>query len=815
MKHPSRLAFFLLATYILLARSSWGQTVPPTTSSNLQATSAGQAGSAAPLPAGVPAYATFVGGFQGVNFTLDETVGGATLRLASTNLVIMDSRFAYMTAGEASLSLQRTNLTLRNVVFEYNNNTAAGAILGNNSALIVQDSTFTGNAAFQTGAIRLLGRSTFVASEVAFRSNSGSEGGAIGTSGGNTTLVARQSDFINNTATNGGALFVLNCTSAFIYSSRFVNNSAANNGGGISQDGCGGAISGSMFTGNRAQTGAGAYVTTASSFNVSDSTFQNNSVPSGAAGLQLNAVQGSIDNCLFTQNRGEKGGGVFQDGCTMPITNSIFSANSVINLGGAVTRSAGSGDISNCTFTRNSAAVLGGAIFEQQMVQSDIVACTFIGNTAPSGADITTRNSDATLVDPNNTGLTVDSVYNYQDNLDTGVTKDLKTGRRQEFEKSWRQPFNRNGAPPHARERWNPTGPPQRFQPRSPPIASEPVTDVWFKRGDVVTGKIVWANEKGARVSLLKEPRILGYMPAKQGPYLTRSSFEQVGKWSEVHEGTGPCLPVGLIRDFLIMNVPLDMSYESKGPLLSAQALDLDTLWARAVQMVEVCYEDKENFQLKIEQTNQGGLIGMLESLQAFIPYSHVPKDRDQWFSDEELAATYTGKVVEATITEVKQDFRKVVMSMTIAEHNKAVRGIKLGSLVWGEVRKINDFGCFVGLCGTKISGLLHISNISRARVERVEDCFQEGDRIRALVVGMDDGYARISLSTAELEEHEGDMIVNAVGVFENAEKQAEDYNQRLAAMNADDYNNDNYDGDYMNNGRLGAGPTDTLDWAS
>ena len=40
------------------------------------------------------------------------------------------------------------------------------------------------------------------------------------------------------------------------------------------------------------------------------------------------------------------------------------------------------------------------------------------------------------------------------------------------------------------------------------------------------------------------------------------------------------------------------------------------------------------------------------------------------------------------------------------------------------------------------------------------------GDRVRALVLAVEDGWSRISLSTAELEEHSGDMLNNPVRWF-------------------------------------------------
>lgn len=40
---------------------------------------------------------------------------------------------------------------------------------------------------------------------------------------------------------------------------------------------------------------------------------------------------------------------------------------------------------------------------------------------------------------------------------------------------------------------------------------------------------------------------------------------------------------------------------------------------------------------------------------------------------------------------------------------------------MWGTVRRVEDFGAFVGFDDTRASGLVHISNISRQHVEYTE----------------------------------------------------------------------------------------------
>lgn len=53
----------------------------------------------------------------------------------------------------------------------------------------------------------------------------------------------------------------------------------------------------------------------------------------------------------------------------------------------------------------------------------------------------------------------------------------------------------------------------------------------------------------------------------------------------------------------------------------------------------------------------------------------------------------------------------------------------QVGSLVSGTVRRIEPFGVFVGINGTRVSGLLHISNVSRQHVETVQVRGRQGER--------------------------------------------------------------------------------------
>jgi polyribonucleotide nucleotidyltransferase len=77
-------------------------------------------------------------------------------------------------------------------------------------------------------------------------------------------------------------------------------------------------------------------------------------------------------------------------------------------------------------------------------------------------------------------------------------------------------------------------------------------------------------------------------------------------------------------------------------------------------------------------------------------------------------------------------------------------KGVEVGGIYEGKVAKLMDFGAFITLIPGS-DGLLHISQISEERIEKVSDALKEGDRITVKVVGID-GRGKIDLVRPELE---------------------------------------------------------------
>jgi len=109
------------------------------------------------------------------------------------------------------------------------------------------------------------------------------------------------------------------------------------------------------------------------------------------------------------------------------------------------------------------------------------------------------------------------------------------------------------------------------------------------------------------------------------------------------------------------------------------------------------------------------------------------------------------------TTIDIENDGTVKIASVSGAAGREAQRRVELitadvevGRIYEGKVAKLMDFGAFVTILPGR-DGLVHISQISNERVERVSDKLKEGDVIRVKVLEVD-RQGRVRLSMRDIE---------------------------------------------------------------
>ena len=95
-------------------------------------------------------------------------------------------------------------------------------------------------------------------------------------------------------------------------------------------------------------------------------------------------------------------------------------------------------------------------------------------------------------------------------------------------------------------------------------------------------------------------------------------------------------------------------------------------------------------------------------------------------------------------------DSEKAEQALEMVEN--IAKDIEVGEIYYGEVVRIMNFGAFVDLGRGGKEGLLHISKISKERVNNVEDVLHVGDKVTVKVIEIDD-QGRINLSAKDFEK--------------------------------------------------------------
>jgi small subunit ribosomal protein S1 len=113
------------------------------------------------------------------------------------------------------------------------------------------------------------------------------------------------------------------------------------------------------------------------------------------------------------------------------------------------------------------------------------------------------------------------------------------------------------------------------------------------------------------------------------------------------------------------------------------------------------------------------------------------------------------GQEVEAAVLNIdtkNERFSLGIKQLTPDPWKEVARRYRKGEVVTGKITNLTDFGAFVEL-EEGIEGLVHVSEISREKVERPSDVLKVGDKISAVVLHIDPNERRIGLSIKGLKD--------------------------------------------------------------
>ena len=144
--------------------------------------------------------------------------------------------------------------------------------------------------------------------------------------------------------------------------------------------------------------------------------------------------------------------------------------------------------------------------------------------------------------------------------------------------------------------------------------------------------------------------------------------------------------------------------------------------------------------------TAYGAFVELEEGIDGMIHVSDMSWTRKINHPSECLQK---GQEVEAVVLDVNPKEQRISLGLKQAQQDpwdEIATKFPVGSVVKGKVSKIASFGAFVEL-EDGVDGLVHISQISDQRIEKVKDALDVGQEVEARIVKVDRGERRIGLS--------------------------------------------------------------------
>lgn len=183
--------------------------------------------------------------------------------------------------------------------------------------------------------------------------------------------------------------------------------------------------------------------------------------------------------------------------------------------------------------------------------------------------------------------------------------------------------------------------------------------------------------------------------------------------------------------------------------LLSLRNAASDEFWKK----IEKAQKDGAVIEVVVKSVNSYGLVVAYEHETAFIPSSQIGSQV------AETGENIVGEHLKVKVIDVDPENSRIVLSEkavseagAIEELERALKSVKEGDKFRGKVTTVTAFGAFVEIevkvdkDVVPVEGLVHVSEMSWAKVNVPSDVVAVGDEVDVYVLGTDKGKLSLSM---------------------------------------------------------------------
>jgi len=200
-------------------------------------------------------------------------------------------------------------------------------------------------------------------------------------------------------------------------------------------------------------------------------------------------------------------------------------------------------------------------------------------------------------------------------------------------------------------------------------------------------------------------------------------------------------------------------------PILSYKRAASEQFWRKAQLQVQ----QGEVIEARVLEANRGGVVVDYGS-RAFVPISQLSTVTRVGDSEEEQAQveaqlqSLVGQILRLKVIEADRRRNRLILSERQANRelrsqrrDTLIQELEAGQVRRGRVSNVASFGVFVDLGGA--DGLVHISELSWARVKHPSEVVRPGQEVEVFVISVDRDSRKIALSLRRAAEDPWDRV--------------------------------------------------------
>lgn len=146
--------------------------------------------------------------------------------------------------------------------------------------------------------------------------------------------------------------------------------------------------------------------------------------------------------------------------------------------------------------------------------------------------------------------------------------------------------------------------------------------------------------------------------------------------------------------------------------------------------------------------SDKGLFVSLGHNVTAWVKVSDLSDSfLKDWKANFKIDQVVEGRIVaiDHSLNHIQMSLRPSAISGRTLDKQSSLKDFSKGQIISGKIKKVMEYGVFVAIDGSNVSGLCHKSEIAERRVDDITKLYAEGDPVQAKILSLDLEKRKIS----------------------------------------------------------------------